>query len=66
MKFSINTEDFSSIFIIVDAEGLERYFVKNEMDSMMRKLTIFDLGKSSYIIVLFFVNKHWFFFCFFS
>jgi uncharacterized protein YxjI len=48
--------------MVLDAEGLERYFVKNEMDSVMRKLTIFDLGKSSYIIVIFFVNKHWFFF----
>ena len=44
MKFSINTEDFSSKFVVLDAEGLERYFVKNEMDSVMRKLTIYDLG----------------------
>jgi len=50
MKFSINTEDFSSKFAVVDAEGLERYTVKNEMNSIMRKLTIYDLGKSSYIL----------------
>ncbi len=45
MKFSINTEDFSSRFVVHDSEGLERYLVKNEMHSVMRKLTIFDLGK---------------------
>jgi uncharacterized protein YxjI len=45
MKFSISTEDFSSRFAIFDAEGLERYFAKNEMNSVMRKLTIYDLGK---------------------
>lgn len=46
MKYSIMTEDFSSRFIVFDAEGAERYFVKNEMDSVMRKLTISDLCKS--------------------
>jgi len=49
MKFSINTEDFSSKFVIFDSEGLERYLAKNEMDSMMRKLTIYDLGKLYFI-----------------
>ncbi|CAF0724359.1 unnamed protein product [Rotaria sordida] len=44
MKFVINTEDFSSRFVVLDEEGLERYSVKNEMDSFMRKLTIFDLA----------------------
>lgn len=44
MKFSIKTEDFSGQFVVLDSEGLERYFVKNEMDSVMRKLTICDLG----------------------
>ncbi|UJR33808.1 hypothetical protein I4U23_021232 [Adineta vaga] len=44
MKFSINTEDFSSRFIVLDNESLERYSVKNEMDSVMRKLTIYDLA----------------------
>ena len=47
MKFSIKTEDFSAQFVVLDSEGLERYFVKNEMDSVMRKLTICDLGLSS-------------------
>lgn len=45
MKFSISTEDFSSRFVVLDSEGIERYFGKNEMDSVMRKLTISDLGK---------------------
>jgi uncharacterized protein YxjI len=58
MKFSINTEDFSSRFTVVDSEGLERYLVKNEMDSVMRKLTIYDLGKTYFyifkIIIFFF------------
>jgi uncharacterized protein YxjI len=45
MKFTISTENFSSKFVVYDAEGLERYLVKNEMDSIMRKLTIYDLGK---------------------
>jgi len=45
MKFTIKTEDFSSKFVVFDAEDLERYFAKNEMDSVMRKLTLFDLGK---------------------
>ncbi|CAF3344330.1 unnamed protein product [Rotaria sp. Silwood1] len=44
MKFCINTEDFSSKFAVLDDEGLQRYSVKNEMDSIMRKLTIFDLA----------------------
>ncbi|CAF5188851.1 unnamed protein product, partial [Rotaria sp. Silwood1] len=39
-----NTEDFSSKFAVLDDEGLQRYSVKNEMDSVMRKLTIFDLA----------------------
>jgi hypothetical protein len=50
MKFSINTEDFSSKFVIYDSEGLERYLAKNEMNSIMRKLTIFDLGKLYFIV----------------
>lgn len=45
MKFSIKTEDFSSKFVVFDGEGLERYLVKNEMNSVMRKLNIYDLGK---------------------
>lgn len=44
MKFSIKTEDFSSKFVVFDAEGLERYLVKNELNSVMRKLSIFDLA----------------------
>ena len=48
-KFSIKTEDFSARFVVSDGEDLERYFVKNEMDSVMRKLTIFDLGNYSFL-----------------
>jgi hypothetical protein len=54
MTFSINTEDFSSKFVVFDNEGLERYLVKNELDSVMRKLTIYDLGK---IYILLFKTK---------
>ncbi|CAF0727746.1 unnamed protein product [Adineta steineri] len=44
MKFTIKTEDFSAKFVVYDNEDLERYLVKNEMDAVMRKLTIFDLA----------------------
>ena len=52
MKFTIKTEDFSSLFVVLDSEDLERYFVKNEMDSVMRKLTICDLGSYSFAAIL--------------
>jgi hypothetical protein len=60
MKYSIKTEDFSSRFVVFDAEGLERYLIKNEMNSIMRKLTIFDLGKLSYLFI-FLLNHDLFF-----
>jgi hypothetical protein len=47
MKFTIKTEDFSARFLVCDSEGLARYSVKNEMNSIVRKLTIYDLGKLS-------------------
>jgi hypothetical protein len=52
MKFTITTEDFSSKFSVCDDEGLTRYSVKNQMDSVMRKFTIYDLGKiySSFLL----------------
>ncbi len=53
VKFSISTKDFSARFVIFDGDGLERYHVKNEMDSVMRKLTIFDLGKMIIYLRLF-------------
>lgn len=52
MKFSIKTEDFSSKFVVYDTDGLERYLITNELNSVMRKLSIYDLGKSPSIVKL--------------
>ena len=50
MKYTIPGEDFSTKFMVCDVEGLARYYVTNEMNSVMRKLTIYDLGKKKHFL----------------